>query len=141
MVAEPIRVRTIKSNAKNIAFDSKQYRVYSTEGKATTLCGQGGGVGAKTGLYAVPIDSNARAKIAYRVFDKHILIDGDWYPIHLPAGYYIIRTLSVNECTRLPTIPDWSDMSVISDAHAYICLGNGRGVGLIMAIGQSAITS
>ena len=47
MVAEPIRVGTIKSNAKNIAFDSKQYRVYSTEGKATTLCGQGGRCGSE----------------------------------------------------------------------------------------------
>ena len=141
MVAEPIRVGTIKSNAKNIAFDSKQYRVYSTEGKATTLCGQGGGVGAKTGLYAVPIDSNARAKIAYRVFDKHILIDGDWYPINLPDGYYIIRKLSVNECKRLQTVPDWYDMSVISDSQAYKCLGNGWTVEVIMHILQSAITS
>lgn len=54
-VAEPIRIGTIESNAKNADFDSQQYRVYSTDGKAVTLCGQGGGVGAKTGLYAVPV--------------------------------------------------------------------------------------
>lgn len=51
---EPVRVGTIES-ASETEHDSKQYRVYSPEGKATTLCGQGGGVGAKTGLYATPI--------------------------------------------------------------------------------------
>lgn len=56
MVAEPIRIGTIESDAKNKKHDSKQYRVYSTEGKATTLCGEGGGLGAKTGLYATPVE-------------------------------------------------------------------------------------
>lgn len=54
MVAEPARIGTIESAAKNADFDSQQYRVYSPDGKSVTLCGQGGGVGAKTGLYAVP---------------------------------------------------------------------------------------
>lgn len=55
MAAEPVRVGTIKSDARNQAeHDSKQYRVYSPDGKSVTLCGQGGGVGAKTGLYATP---------------------------------------------------------------------------------------
>lgn len=53
-VAEPVRIGTIESEAKNADFDSQQYRVYSPDGKSVTLCGQGGGVGAKTGLYAVP---------------------------------------------------------------------------------------
>ncbi|MDE6590809.1 MAG: DNA cytosine methyltransferase [Oscillospiraceae bacterium] len=54
MAAEPIRIGAIESDAKNADFDSQQYRVYSTDGKSVTICGQGGGVGAKTGLYAVP---------------------------------------------------------------------------------------
>lgn len=53
-VAEPVRIGTIESEAKNADFDSQPYRVYSQDGKSVTLCGQGGGVGAKTGLYAVP---------------------------------------------------------------------------------------
>lgn len=64
MVAEPIRIGTIESDAKNADFDSQQYRVYSPDGKSVTLCGQGGGVGAKTGLYAVP------APIAYEPLDS-----------------------------------------------------------------------
>ena len=55
MAAEPVRVGTIENDAKNQAFDSQQYRVYSPDGKAVTLCGNGGGLGAKTGLYAVPV--------------------------------------------------------------------------------------
>lgn len=54
MVAEPVRIGTIENDAKNQTFDSQQYRVYSPDGKAVTLCGNGGGLGAKTGCYAVP---------------------------------------------------------------------------------------
>lgn len=49
------RIGTIESAAKTQKHDSKPYRVYSPDGKATTLYGQGGGVGAKTGLYATPV--------------------------------------------------------------------------------------
>lgn len=55
MTAEPVRIGTIENDAKNQAFDSQQYRVYSPDGKAVTLCGNGGGLSAKTGLYAVPV--------------------------------------------------------------------------------------
>lgn len=55
MVAEPVRIGTIENDAKNQAFDSQQYRVYSLDGKSVTLCGNGGGLGAKPGLYAVPV--------------------------------------------------------------------------------------
>ena len=54
MAAEPVRAGTIESEAKNADFDSQQYRVYSPDGKSVTICGNGGGLGAKTGLYAVP---------------------------------------------------------------------------------------
>ena len=53
--AEPVRIGTIENDAKNQTFDSQQYRVYSPDAKSVTLCGNGGGLGAKTGLYAVPV--------------------------------------------------------------------------------------
>ena len=56
--AEPIRIGTIENDAKKQYFDSQQYRVYAPDGKSVTLCGNGGGVGAKTGLYAVPVPVN-----------------------------------------------------------------------------------
>ena len=54
--AEPVRIGEIESAAAETRFDtSKQYKVYSPDGKATALCGNGGGAdGAATGLYAVP---------------------------------------------------------------------------------------
>lgn len=52
--AEPVRIGTIENDARNQDQDSRQYRVYSPDGKSVTLCGHGGGLGAKTGLYAVP---------------------------------------------------------------------------------------
>lgn len=141
MVAEPVRIGTISNTLKNQSHDSKQYRVYSPDGKSTTLCGQGGGVGAKTGLYAIPVSPGIQVQPVYEVRGGHICVDNISYPIRLSDGYYIIRKLSVNECKRLQTVPDWYDMSVLSDAQAYKCLGNGWTVEVIMHILQSAITS
>ena len=59
MAAEPVRIGTIENDAKNQDNDSQQYRVYSPDGKSVTLCGNGGGLGAKTGLYATPVDTAA----------------------------------------------------------------------------------
>lgn len=63
-VAVPIRVGTIENDAKNQDNDSQQYRVYSPDGKSVTLCGNGGGLGAKTGLYATPITPPMRVREA-----------------------------------------------------------------------------
>ena len=64
-VAVPIRNGTIENDAKNHKFDSQQYRVYSPDGKGVTLCGNGGGLGAKTGLYAVPMRVREATKQGY----------------------------------------------------------------------------
>ena len=58
-IITPIRIGTIENDAKNQDHDSQQYRVYSPDGKAVTLFGNGGGLGAKTGLYATPVDTDA----------------------------------------------------------------------------------
>lgn len=55
VLVEPVRIGTIENDAKNQTFDSQQYRVYSPDAKSVTLCGNGGGLGEKTGLYAVPV--------------------------------------------------------------------------------------
>lgn len=75
-VAEPIRIGTIENDAKKQDFDSQQYRVYSPDGKSVTLCGNGGGVGAKTGLYAVPISAE-NSKVILKAID--ILADRKGY--------------------------------------------------------------
>ena len=75
-VAEPIRIGTIENDAKKQDFDSQQYRVYSADGKSVTLCGNGGGVGAKTGLYAVPISAENN-KVILKAIDS--LVDRKGY--------------------------------------------------------------
>ena len=180
-VAVPIRIGTIENDAKNQAFDSQQYRVYSPDGKGVTLCGNGGGLGAKTGLYATPVGTDAdgilhlgslygqhsrwgmfakdgkcptitasmgmggghvpmvptrtdeeghcqknptTAKQIYEVRDGKISIGNTWYPIKLRDGFYIIRKLTVCECMRLQTVPEWYEFPV-SDSQSYKMLGNG----------------
>lgn len=80
MVAEPVRIGTIENDAKTKAFDSQQYRVYSPDGKSVTLCGNGGGVGAKTGLYAVPCcmryERSPEAKRLRKQYEAHEISHG-----------------------------------------------------------------
>ena len=136
MTAEPVRIGTIENEAKNQDFDSQQYRVYSPDGKSVTLCGNGGGLGAKTGLYAVPVEepvnttADGKQLPVYEVCGGLITIKGKQYPIKLRDGCYIIRKLTVTECKRLQTVPDTYAFPV-SDTQAYKMLGNGWTVDVI----------
>ena len=113
--AEPVRIGTIESNAKNADFDSQQYRAYSPDGKSVTLCGQGGGAGAKTGLYATPVRvgdmPNAEGEIkggqTRRVYDadgKAVTltarpngggVDGPLYAVRTPIEYNPLQSCDV----------------------------------------------
>lgn len=75
-IAEPVRIGTIENDARNQDHDSQQYRVYSLDGKSVTLCGNGGGLGAKTGLYAVPISAENN-KVILKAIDS--LVDRKGY--------------------------------------------------------------
>lgn len=67
----------------------------------------------------------------YEVKNGLITIKGKEYPIKLADGFYIIRKLTVRECMRLQTVPEWFDFSVVSDTQAYKMLGNGWTVAVI----------
>lgn len=136
-VATPIRIGTIESNVENKSHDSKQYRVYSPDGKATTLCGQGGGVGAKTGLYACPINE-IDGKPIYTVKNGLITIKDKQYPVKLRDGYYIIRKLTPTECERLQTMPD-GYTAAVSNSQRYKALGNGWTAEVIIHILNHAL--
>ena len=151
---------------------SAGFRIYSTEAKGRYLCANGGGAGAKTGLYAVPYDcdvvitensircqrrdqkhstvqgshvnftdgktqtlspshipnviegKSGKEITIYEVRDGKITIKGKQYPIKLKDGFYIIRKLTVSECKRLQTVPEWYEFPV-SNSQAYKMLGNG----------------
>ncbi len=60
----------------------------------------------------------------YEVRNGLITIKGKQYPIKLKDGFYIIRKLTVCECMRLQTVPEWYEFPV-SDSQAYKMLGNG----------------
>lgn len=84
VLAEPVRIGTIENDARNQDHDSQQYRVYSPDGKSVTLCGNGGGLGAKTGLYAVPISAENN-KVILKAIDS--LVDRKGYVLEMFNPY------------------------------------------------------
>ena len=66
----------------------------------------------------------------YEVKDGFIKVKGNKYPIKLVDGFYIIRKLTVRECMRLQTVPEWYEWPV-SKSQAYKMLGNGWTVEVI----------
>ena len=134
-VIMPVRVGSLPRPNGELS-TSQAMRVYSTEGKSVNQTAQGGGLGAKTGLYAIPVEwtdgiptkavscADGKTYTVYKVVDGLITIKGKEYPIKLIDGYYIIRKLTVKECARLQTMPDDYCKSV-SDSQAYKALGNG----------------
>lgn len=134
MVAE--RIGTIEGSG-NTAWDSKGFRVYSANGKSVTLCGNGGGGGAKTGLYAVRTE-NKYQYLIYEVKNGLITIKGEEYPIKLQDGFYIIRKLTPIECERLQTLPD-DYTAGVSNTQRYKALGNGWTAKVIIHILNGAL--
>ena len=140
-VAEPIRVGALPRPNGELS-TSQAMRVYSIEGKSVNLVSGGGGMGGKTGLYAIPVEFendkpikatscvDGKTYTVYEVKDGLITIKSKQYPIKLIDGYYIIRKLTVSECKRLQTIPEWYEFPV-SDTQAYKMLGNGWTVDVI----------
>lgn len=79
-IAEPVRIGIIENDAKNQDHDSQGYRVYSPDGKSVTLCGNSGGMGGKTGLYAVPCcmryERSPEAKRLRKQYEAHEISHG-----------------------------------------------------------------
>lgn len=137
VLIDPVRVGTIKNKLKNPKHNSKQYRVYSPYGKSTTLCGNGGGVGAKTGLYMIPVSKKVDCK-TYVIHNGLVLVDGIYQPIDLPDGEYIIRKLNVPEACRLQTLPD-NYCDAVSYTQALKGLGNGWTAEIIIHLLQECL--
>ena len=140
-VAEPCRVGAMPRPNGELS-QSQGFRIYSPDGKAVCLKGEAGGSGGKTGLYAIPIEfdgdvpikavscTDGKTYTVYQVKDGQITIKGKQYAIKLADGFYIIRKLTVSECRRLQTVPEWYEFPV-SDSQAYKMLGNGWTVEVI----------
>lgn len=158
MISEPVRVGAMPRPNGELS-TSQAFRVYDVDAKSVNITANGGGAGGKTGLYAVPINyaapiefednkpikaiSGADCKIytVYEIVSGIISIKSKQYPIKLPNGFYIIRKLTVSECKRLQTVPDWYDFSVVSDTQAYKMLGNGWTIDVIAHLLQATKTA
>lgn len=135
-IAEPLNADDIKyCNDKNIAhicrpFGSKAKVITENERAPTLMAAMGTGGG--NGVYYaenMKVREITNAPI-YEVKDGFITVKGNKYPIKLVDGFYIIRKLTVRECMRLQTVPEWYEWPV-SKSQAYKMLGNGWTVEVI----------
>ena len=92
-----------------------------------------GGKPTKARSYA---DSKIYA--VYEVKNGKITIKGKEHPIKLADGFYIIRKLTVTECSRLQTLPD-DYCRAVSNSQAYRGLGNGWTAEVIIHILSGAL--
>ena len=114
-------------------------RVREIDGLSVTLKGEGGGQGAKTGLYAIPVLTPDRAE--KRQNGRRFKTNGEpastltGQDIHGVYNGISIRRLTPTECCRLQGFPDnWVDG--ISDSQKYKCLGNAVTTNVIAEIGK-----
>lgn len=73
---------------------------------------------------------DGKTHTVYEVKDGQMTIKCSQYQVKLDDGFYIIRKLTINECKRLQTVPEWYKFPV-SDTQAYKMLGNGWTVEVI----------
>lgn len=130
--------------------DNMAQRVYNPDGLATTLRGQGGGQGAKTGLYKIhnmlPRNSKSgKGGTGHLTRDDgntYCLDTGNTNAIEMNSN---VRRLTPVEAERLQGFPDnWTSKGIdkngkevlISDSQRYKCLGNAVTTNVIMEIGK-----
>jgi DNA-cytosine methyltransferase len=112
-----------------IGDDRSANRIYNIHGKSVTLIANGGGLGAKTGLYALPCLSPDRVEkrqngrrfkppkskfYTLTTIDRHGVLTGNY-----------IRRLTPTECERLQGWPDGMTAGAGSDSQRYKICGNG----------------
>ncbi len=84
------------------------------------------------------ISTNSQANRVYNPKGKSVSLQANAGGGGAKTGLYNVnqrlRRLTPTEAKRLQTIPDWYDMSVISETQQYRCLGNGWTVEVIKHI-------
>ncbi len=109
-------------------------RVYDTEGLGTTLNAQGGGAGAKTGLYVVPRGKN---RGGYKKTSIAPTINTSSFETNnfIEDKQYHIRRLTPRECFRLMgDTQDRVNFANLSDTQLYRNAGNGMEIQVLKAI-------
>jgi DNA (cytosine-5)-methyltransferase 1 len=122
---------------RQIIGGSQGNRVYDPKGISTTLASQSGGLGAKTGLYAVgglQAHQKPRKDGISPTLTQAAGMGGGQTPL-VWSKKIKIRRLTPMECERLQGFPDgWTEG--ISDTQRYKCLGNAVTVNVIRAISK-----
>ena len=112
-------------------------RIYSPDGKSVGLSALGGGRGAKTGLYVVPVALRNRGsgkKPEYNNTGKANSMTTVQTDSMVEVNE-IIRKLTPVECERLQGLPDnYTDTEGISNTQRYKCLGNAFNVDVVAHI-------
>ena len=103
-------------------------RIYSADGKSVNLSANGGGRGAKTGLYAIQVKNQGK-EIVKELNKAGALRARDWkgfdnYGSNAVMSDCKIRKLTPIECERLQSLPD-NYTEGVSNTQRYKALGNG----------------
>ena len=129
-----------KRSPRQIIGGSQGNRVYDPKGISTTLASQAGGLGAKTGLYAVgglQSHQKARKDGVSPTLTQAMGMGGGQTPI-VWSKRIKIRRLTPMECERLQGFPDgWTEG--ISDTQRYKCLGNAVTVNVVQAVAKKLV--
>lgn len=154
---EKSRRQLVLDKPNQVAFVGKNQqgrRVYGIDGKSVTLKANGGGWGAKMGLYTIPVTFSRHERLSGKVLDKSLPLEAsNWRGLNrnqrqteiarmINSGSIVIRKLTPVECERLQTVPDeYTSMGnfdgnakKISNTQRYKMLGNGFTVDVIAHI-------
>lgn len=157
----PIQGNSAENNIKQLIGGRQAERLYDIEGLSVNLIGVGGGMGAKTGLYAIPVltpdrvnkrqngrrfKTNCEPMFTLTAQDKHgVMVEmsegNQVYSVWVEKlkSYCAIRRLTPKECFRLQ---GWDDdyfhraWLVNSDTQLYKQAGNGVTVNVVEAIAK-----
>jgi len=101
---------------------SQGNRIYSPEGKSTSLTANGGGLGSYTGLYSI---AHGYIKEKYKQVYKYPTLCGQTPASkHLVTIKDYVRKLTPLECERLQGLPD-NYTNGVSNTQRYKMIGNG----------------
>ena len=110
-------------------------RIYSPNGISRTITANGGGQGAKTGLYDIPVrlDNTKTNGRRMKTPGENAFTLSTGGNLGITDGKSNIRKLTPLECERLQGFPDgWTEG--ISDTQRYKCLGNAVTVPVVQEI-------
>ena len=133
------------AQVKQIIGGGQGNRVYDSSGISVTLSSDGGGKGAKTGLYAIPVSTidlkSEKSSTRRGIFKENYIgsLDTYCYQAVLENMRMRIRKLTPKECFRLQGFPDeYFDKakSVNSDSQLYKQAGNSVTVPVVYEIAK-----